>query len=110
MEELYVTHVVPRPNEPNAYVKTNFFVSNESRSRYYFGFDMQKPISPEEMTDRVISGCADPVQTPSKISLTGGKSVWLSPDLEFLIASNEDPVRDRDKVLIHKVHVESKEK
>lgn len=97
---LTIMYVVPRLPEPDGWVSMTFF-SKGTHGRYYCGFDLKRPLTEEQIQTRHYEGGLEQIDNPAKVDIRSKNLVWLTSDLEIYLASEDDPVRDPAKTLLH---------
>ena len=62
---------------------------------------MNHSFSADDISERVEDGGLIPVDNPA--SASSDRIVWVTPTLEVYLASKDNPINDKRKVLLHKI-------
>jgi len=95
-----VTHFVPRPPEPDAWVQVAYFTRTDETGIYFCGLNLDRPYSEEEIKQRVAANTVE--ELPVQVPIMKGKTVWISPDCDIWVAAEDDPLNDAHKVRVKK--------
>src|ERR1039458_65715 len=92
---MQLTHFVPRPPESEAWVQVAFFVSTDIPDSFLCGFDTKRPISAEDLNERVENGTTEKLLC--RVDIDESKRVWISPACDIWVADAQYPLGDKNK-------------